>query len=54
MNEAAIWAMFYASVMGMGLHPGTTRDPANKMTPESGASLADDMLAQYLRRYPNA
>lgn len=46
-----MWAMFYGSVMGMGLHPGTTRDAGNKMTPAEGAVLADAMLLEYRARF---
>ena len=51
MTDQAVWAMFYASVMGMGQHPGTTREAGNKLTPQEGVRLADDMLDEYKKRW---
>ena len=38
--------IYFASVMGMNLHPGTTRDKAERRSVEECRRLAEQMLAQ--------
>jgi hypothetical protein len=39
-----VWDLYFAQVVGMNLHPGTTRDNAREMTLEECADLVDKML----------
>lgn len=45
------WDIFAASILGMSLHPGTTRDKPRTMTAQEICALADEMLAERDRRW---
>lgn len=51
-HRRQFWDMAYAGMIGMNLHPGTTRDKAEPKTLAELAKMADDALAERDKRFP--
>lgn len=45
------WDTYFAGIMSISLHPGTTRDKPTPRTPAEAALIADQMLAERDRRF---
>jgi hypothetical protein len=39
-----IWDLYFAQVVGMNLHPGTSREGAKHLSLEECADLVDEMM----------
>lgn len=46
------WDMAFCSLLGMNLHPGTTRDKSERKTMRELADLADEALKERDTRFP--
>jgi hypothetical protein len=51
MDRQLAWDMYFGSIVGMSLHPGTTRDKTIPRSIEECAQIADQMLEARDRRW---